>query len=198
MSFGDELYFLIAQWIYLHRGRLFLVNKLIYYIFFLLRMWPTIISLLPYYDCFVSIISSSTGSSSMSYVRRFRAFPAVNPFPYIWHWGSLVCCCWDTFCISYLNNDHWMIFIYDRLWNVMHPGTQLPHHCSSLLQYWILWYRLSGRYQACIPYLVCLCQELLPLDGNYASGYMFYIVKYLLFLLFLIDGFPHIIFLVVS
>ena len=55
-------YFLIVQWIFLHRGRVFLVNKLIYYISFLLGMRPTVFLLLLYYDWFVAIVSSSTGS----------------------------------------------------------------------------------------------------------------------------------------
>ena len=40
-------------------------------------MQSTLISLLLYYELFVAIVSSSTGSPSMSYVRDFRAFPAV-------------------------------------------------------------------------------------------------------------------------
>ena len=33
--------------------------------------------MLLYYDWFVAIVLSSTGSPSMSYVRHFRAFPVV-------------------------------------------------------------------------------------------------------------------------
>ena len=37
----------------------------------------TIFSLLPYYDWFVAIVSSSTGSPTMSYASRLYAFPVV-------------------------------------------------------------------------------------------------------------------------
>ena len=121
-------------------------------------MRPTIFLLLPYYDWFFAIVSSSTGSPNMSYVTRFCAFPAVVRV-------SLSYC-------ELLSVFHWPWndFFYDKLWNVMHSGTQLSHHCSSFLQYWILCYWLSGRYPVCIPHRVCLWQELLPLNGNHASS----------------------------
>ena len=132
VSFGDWAnYFLIVQWIWLRRGKRFLVKNLIYYISFFLRMQLTIFLLLLYYDWFVAIVSSSTGSPSMSYLRRFRAFPIVVRV------GLFRAS--DT----------------DVVWSPV---------------VWILWYWLSGRYQACIPHLVCLWQELLPLDGNHASS----------------------------
>ena len=135
-------------------------------------MRPTIFLLLLYYDWFVAIVSSSTGSPSMSFVRRFRAFPAV--FRVGLFLTSDTDVVWPPVVelLSVFRNSTLTIgwFLLYKLWNAMHPGTQLFHHCSSLLQYWILWYWLSGKYQACIPHLVCLWQELLPLDGNHASS----------------------------
>ena len=59
------------------RGGLFLVTNLIYCIPSLLKMRPTITPLFQHYDSFIAIVLSSAGSPSMSYVRRFHAFPGV-------------------------------------------------------------------------------------------------------------------------
>ena len=73
-------------------------------------------------DWFVAIVLSSTGSPTMS-CKKFLCLPCscfCGSFSYIWHWCSLVCCCWATFCVSYLNFDHQMIssminlFVFDK------------------------------------------------------------------------------------
>ena len=97
-------------------------------------------------------------------------------------------------------SQHWPLddFFYDKLWNAMHPRTQLFHYCSSFLQYWILWYWLTGRYQKFIPHIVCLWQEHLPLNGNHASSLHVLHRKTPSISCFLIDEFLHIIFHVFS
>ena len=44
--------------------------------------------------------------------KAFSCLPcscSCGSFSYIWHWCSLVSCCWATFCVLYLNTDHQMI-----------------------------------------------------------------------------------------
>ena len=93
---------------------------------------------------------------------------SCGSFSYTWHWCSLVCCCWATFCVSYLNTDHWMISS-----TINFEMRCIPKHnfsisvplCFNTGSFDI---GLYGKYPACIDCLVCLWQQLLPLNRNHA------------------------------